>query len=251
MTAPPVWVVELAGRFWAAAGEPPPFPRDLERSIADAVPLSVVDRHPLTMHAVSAYLRGLGLPVAVVEPDRPLRAALYCWKGSGVLFLDAADPPDERRFSLAHELAHYLHDYDKLRRRVVQALGADGLAVLDGRRRATTDERLQAALRGLTLAPHVHLMSRDPLGRPNGDAERDAEDRADRLAFELLAPAELLRTEADAAAVAGRLVAEFGLPRLAARQYASILWPHDDFPTTGVGRIINSVKMASNSPPED
>ena len=30
MTAPPVWVVELAGRFWAAAGEPPPFPRDLE-----------------------------------------------------------------------------------------------------------------------------------------------------------------------------------------------------------------------------
>ena len=248
MTAPPVWVVELAGRFWAAAGEPPPLPRDLERAIADAVPLSVLDRHPLTLHAVSAYLRGLGLPVAVVEPDRPLRAALYCWKGSGFLFLDAADPPDERRFSLAHELAHYLRDYDKLRRRVVKALGADGLAVLDGRR-ATTDERVRAALRGLTLAPHVHLMSRDPRGQPHGDAERDAEDRADRLAFELLAPAELLRTESDT--VAERLVTAFGLPPLAALHYASILWPHDDFPTTGVGRIINSVKMASNSPPED
>ena len=249
MTAPPVWVVELAGRFWAAAGEPPPFPRDLERAITDAVPLSVVDRQPLTLHAVSAYLRGLGLPVAVAEPDRPLRAALYCWKGSGVLFLDAADPPDERRFSLAHELAHYLRDYDKLRRRVAKALGRDGLAVLDGRR-VTTDERVRAALRGLTLVPHVHLMSRDPHGQPHGDA-RDAEGAADRLAFELLAPAELLRTASDATAVAERLVAEFGLPPLAARQYASIVWPPDDFPTTAVGRIINSVKMASNSPPED
>jgi hypothetical protein len=250
MTAPPVWVAELAGRFWAAAGEPPPFPRDLERAIADAVPLSVLDRHPLTLHAVSAYLRGLGLPVAVAEPDRPLRAALYCWKGSGFLFLDAADPPDERRFSLAHELAHYLRDYDAFRRRVTRALGASGLAVLDGRR-ATTDERLHAALRGLTLAPHVHLMGRDPGGRPRGDAERDAEDRADRLAFELLAPAERFGTESDGPAVAERLIAAFGLPPLAARQYTSILSPPDDFPTTGVGRIINSVKMASNSPPED
>ena len=250
MTAPPVWVAELAGRFWAAAGEPPPFPRDLERAITNALPLSVLDRRPLTLHGVSAYLRGLGLPAAVVEPDRPLRAALYCRKGSGFLFLDAADPPDERRFSLAHELAHYLRDYDKLRRRVVKALGADGLAVLDGRR-ATTDERLHAALRGLTLAPHVHLMSRDPAGRPRGDEERDAETRADRLAFELLAPAELFLAEAEPTAVAGRLVGEFGLPALAARQYASIMSPHDDSPTPDLRRLINSLKMASNSPPED
>ena len=249
MTAPPVWVVELAGRFWAAAGDPPPFPRDLERAITDAVPLSVLARHPLTLHAVAGYLRGLGLPVAVVEPDRPLRAALSCWKGSGFLFLDAADPPDERRFSLAHELAHYLRDYDTVRQRVAKALGADGLAVLDGRR-ATTDERVRAALRGLTPAPHAHLMSRDPAGRPRGD-ERDAEEHADRLACELLAPAERLRTESDGHAVAERLRSEFGLPPLAALRYASILFPHDNFPTTSVGRLINSVKMSSNSPEED
>ncbi len=250
MTAPPVWVAELAGRFWAAAGEPPPFPRDLGRAITDAAPLSVFERPNMTTHAVSAYLRGLGVPVAVAEPGRPLRAALYCWRGSGFVFLDAADPPDERRFSLAHELAHYLRDYDKLRRRVAKALGRDGLAVLDGRQ-PTTDERLQAALRGLTLAPHVHMMSRDPAGRPRSDGEREAETRADRLAFELLAPAELLRTKSDAVAVAESLVAEFGLPRLAARQYASIVCPHDDFGASAIGRLINSVKMASNSPPED
>ena len=249
MTAPPVWVAELAGRFWAAAGEPPPFPRDLGRAITDAAPLSVFDRRSLTLYTVREYLSCLGVPVAVAEPDRPLRAALYCWRGSGFVFLDAADPPDERRFSLAHELAHFLRDYDKLRRRVGKALGRDGLAVLDGRQ-PTTDERLHAALRGLTLAPHVHLMSRDPAGRPRGD-EREAEAHADRLAFELLAPAELLGTPSDAAAVVERLVAEFGLPRLAARQYASIVCPHDDFGASAIGRLINSVKMASNSPPED
>jgi len=251
VTAPPVWVAELAGRFWATAGEPPPFPRDLERAITDVVPLSVLARRDLMSSSVAEFVRGLSLPVAAVGPDRPLRAALYCWKGSGFLFLDAADPPDERRFSLAHELAHFLRDYDTFRRRVAKALGRDGLAVLDGQRRATTDERLHAALRGVTLTPNVHLMSRDPLGRPRGDAERDAEDRADRLAFELLAPVELLRTESDGHAVAERLRAEFGLPLLDALHYSSILFPHDNFPTTSVGRLINSVKMSSNTSRED
>lgn len=28
MRRPPVWVAELAARFWTAVGDPPPFPRD-------------------------------------------------------------------------------------------------------------------------------------------------------------------------------------------------------------------------------
>ncbi len=227
MTAPPVWVVELAERFWSAAGPPPPFPRDLTRAVTDAAPLGIVARPNLSFHTVTGYLSQSGLPVPVRELDRPLRAALYCWRGSGFVFLDSADPPAEQRFSLAHELAHFLRDCDDLRRRLVRALGPAALEVLDGLRPATADERIAAVLRTLSLGPHVHLMSRDAAGRPAGAAERDAEDRADRLAFELLAPASELVGETTVAALAARLESALGLPADAAQTYADQLLPAD------------------------
>jgi Zn-dependent peptidase ImmA (M78 family) len=233
----PVWVCELTERFWAAAGSPPPFPRDLEAAAANAAPLSVIDRPHLRLSTVVEYLNRLRSPLALAEPDRPLRAALYCWKGTGFLFLDTTDPPDERRFSLAHEVAHFLRDYDALRRQVTKSLGSDALAVLDGLRPATADERLSAVLRNRPLTPHAHFMNRDATGRPKGDDERRAEADADRLAFELLAPAELLTGETDLPALATRLIAEFGLPPSAALAYSSLLLPSPPPVGTMVERI--------------
>jgi hypothetical protein len=104
--------------------------------------------------------------------------------GGGFIFLDAADPPAERRFSLAHEVAHFLRDYDAVRREACRRLGPGVLAVFDGHRPATPDEQLQAVLRGVPVAAHVHLLRRDDGGRPKTPAEREAEAAADRLAFE-------------------------------------------------------------------
>jgi hypothetical protein len=158
-------------------------------------------------------------------PDRPLRAALYCWAGVGTVFLDRDDPPAERRFSFAHELAHFLRDYADPRRQVERAVGPSALEVLDGLRPPTADERLSAVLRHRSLTPHCHFMSRDAAGRPQGDDERRAEADADRLAFELLAPAGRFVHESDPSAVEPRLQFEFGLPATAARDYASLMLP--------------------------
>ena len=234
----PVWVCELAERFWAAAGSPPSFPRDLRAAATRAATLSVLDRPHLRLSTVTEYLSKLRGSLALAEPDRPLRAALYCWRGTGFLFLDSTDPPGERRFSLAHEVAHFLRDYDALRRKVTRALGTDAHAVLDGERAATTDERVHALLRGVSLAPHTHFMNRDNTGRPKGNEERQAEADADRLAFELLAPAELLAGETDRPALEARLVAEFGLPPSAARDYAFLLLP----PPQSVGMIVERIR---------
>jgi hypothetical protein len=231
---PPVWVSELAERFWVAAGSPPPSPRDLTDAVTSAALLGVLDRPALRLSDVVELLARKSFPVSLDEPDRPLRAALFCWNGGGFLFLDSTDPPDERRFSLAHELAHFLRDYDAIRRQVERSLGPAALAVLDGTRPATVDERVAAFLRNRPLAPHVHLMRRDDTGRPKSVAEREAEQRADRLAFELLAPAELFRDETDPSRLEARLVAEFGLPPSAARAYTSVLLP----PPPSAGSIV-------------
>lgn len=228
MTGPPVWVTDLAGRFWADAGDPQSFPRNLEDAAASAGGVTTVRRGRLSVSTVVDYCLARRLPVALVGPDRPLRAALYCWAGVGTVFLDPTDPPDEQRFSFAHELAHFLRDYLDPRRRVAKALGSAAVRVLDGLRPPTPDERLHAVLRNRPLTPHGHFMSRDPAGRPERDDDRRAEADADRLAFELLAPAELFQTETDRERVECRLLAGFGLPASVAGEYARLLLPTPD-----------------------
>lgn len=238
---PPVWVQELAGRFWAEAGGPPAaFPRDLQPAAAFVVPLAVISRPELRASTVADHLHAHRLPVRFAEPDRPLCAALYCWRGAGYVYLDAADPPDEQRFSFAHELAHYLRDYADPRRKLELAIGPAALDVLDGLRPPAADERLHAVLRHRSLTPHCHFMSRDPAGRPGGEEERRAEADADRLAFELLAPAELFHGATDPAVVESRLIAEFGLPPSAAREYAFLLLPRAEPPSGFLARVTKS-----------
>jgi hypothetical protein len=214
----PVWALDLAERFWRSAGPPPPFPRDLGFA-ASVFGLVVVSLPGLTVAGVRRQLGRFGHPTPDV-PDRPLRACLSAHRGRGVVFLDAADPPAERRFSLAHEVAHFLRDVDAPRRRAA-AVGA--VAVLDGAT-PTLDQRLTAVLRGVELRPHLHLLGRDDAGRPQGDDERRAEAAADRLGAELLAPADLFLDD-PAEVIRGRLVAEFGFPPAAAAGYAATLRP--------------------------
>lgn len=227
MTAP-LWVRELATAFWDAAGGAEPFPRSLRGPIIrTALDLTIKEMDGLTAQRVSDYLSGFGGGLAPAEPDRPLRGCLVAWRGAGFIFLDAADPPDERRFSLAHELAHFLRDYLGPRGKAERVLGPAVRAVFDGVRQPSPAERLHALLRNVPLGCHVHLMARDEGSRPPEVevAERDA----DRLAFELLAPAaEVLgrgASGADAAQLAARLGTDFALPAGPACEYAALLRP--------------------------
>ncbi len=237
---PPVWVSDLAGRFWADAGEPPAFPRDLEDAVASAGGMTVVRRGGLRVSTVVAHCLARKVPAAFAGPDRPLRAALHCWAGVGTVFLDPTDPPDEQRFSFAHELAHFLRDYLSPRRQVAKALGPGAVDVLDGIRPPTVDERLHAVLRNRPLTPHCHYMSRDPAGRPERDADRRAEADADRLACELLAPAELFRTMTDRTELHRRLTAEFGLPASVADEYARQILPPPESEGGFIARLTKS-----------
>jgi hypothetical protein len=221
----PIWAAELAERFWAAAGPPPPFPRDLTTPATVGLPVRVIGLPALRLDGVRDWLARCRVPCPAGEPDRPLRACLFSRAGVGFVFLDAADPPDERRFSLAHEVAHFLRDYDAPRRVAAARLGPGVLDVLDGRRSATVEERLHAVLRRVPVGPHVHLLRRDDDGDPRSPAERAAEAAADRLAFELLAPGDRLAGESDSGAIVDRLRTEFGFPPGPAAAYAAILVP--------------------------
>ena len=240
----PLWVSEAADSFWSAAGGPEPFPRNLRIPIANALPVSVVLLPRLRVAAVEDWLQRRGIRCATAAQDRPLRACLVARYGHGFIVVEGADPEDEQRFSLAHELAHFLRHYWQPRCQAAERLGESALEVLDGERPPSQDERIHGLLAHVRLGFHVHLMDRTADHQVAGAAVDLAERDADLLAFELLAPGDAvienvprLPPEQYREAIRRRLVTDFRLPADPAERYARLLVPERHRPSPLLHRL--------------
>src|SRR3989344_4398370 len=123
---------KLAEDFWSAVGGKQSYPRSLENSVGWALPLAIIKLPHLGVRAVEDWLHRRGMTGFCELADHQLRACLIARFGYGIVLIDATDPEDEQRFSLAHELAHFILDYLKPRQTALAALGGDVLDVLDG-----------------------------------------------------------------------------------------------------------------------
>lgn len=220
----PLWACELADAFWDAAGMCEPFPRDLRRPIARALPMTILSLPRLQLVTVERFFREHGLPVPREVGDRSLRACLVAWRGWGYVLLDGSDPEAEQRFSLAHELAHFLRHYWWPRREAERRLGSQALEVLDGHRAATLAEQVHALLAEIPVGVHLHLMDRHAAGGCS-EAIAQLEEEADLLAWQLLAPARDVLAGSGTGPLEPLLEGTFGLPASAAARYARLLRP--------------------------
>jgi hypothetical protein len=214
--------------FWRRCGDEESFPRTLERSVALALPIALVKLPTLTLSSIESWLRGRGIGYSFNCPNRSLRGCLLAWQGRGVIFVDGTDPVDQMRFTIAHEVAHFL-DYLVSLETAWRQCGNGIGEVIDGARRPNVTERLIATLAGIDLGVYMTLMERDYL---TGDLVTGAiriENRADAIALALLAPQTEVLARLDrsitgfAQKVAnGTEVLEqtFGLPSVIARKYA-------------------------------
>jgi hypothetical protein len=223
-----------AEKFWLLVGRTEPFPRSLESAVAWALPLAIVKLPHLGLSELRTWLERRGVELHVGGPDRLVRACLLAKAGRGMVVLDGSDPEDERRLSLAHEVAHFLVDYLHPRQIALDLLGPRGCEVLDGLRPPSLEERLMGVLRGVELGVYTHLMERTGAGEVDRLDVLDAEDRADCIALELLAPRRTVLSRLKAKGISWReedgppaamriLVDEFGLPPTTARAYGRAL----------------------------
>lgn len=182
-------IESLADWFWSEASLPPTFPRDIERAVALALPVTVISLPRLASETIDDWLRRREISIAVPPGQKDLMGCVIARSGHAFILVCGSDPEDERRFSIAHEVAHLLLHYLIPRQEVISALGAAALEVLDGHRLPTPSERATAILASVRVGPHVHLLPRRGRG-----AQRVAglEDEADLLALELLAPRSVL-----------------------------------------------------------
>lgn len=229
-----VGLQHTAEKFWETASHIQGcFPRDIESAVAWSVPVSIVRLPNLWIHDVEGYLGQRQLPARIGTTDRPLHGCVVAFRGKGLIAINGTDGPRELRFTIAHEVAHFLLDYQELRLRAIEKLGAGIAEVLDGKRPALPEERLDALLANVPVGLYAHLMHRNEAGFPDS-AILEAESRADRLALELLAPEEAVWRSLPkdfATRSYGRrvpalrrlLMRRFGLPSEPARKYAARL----------------------------
>jgi hypothetical protein len=203
------------------------FPRELADEVELYLPVSLVPLPGLSCHQVRDWLaRRNNFRVDVPEQDRPIHGCMVAHRGLGFIFCEERDPAEVRRFTLAHEVAHFVLDYLLPRMKALAAFGEDIRPVLDGERPLGVLAGLSAMLKRIPLGVQVRLMDRDSSGAICSGKVDAVEHRADRLAFELLAPAAqalpllagLPRTRATE-----ELASRFGLRRRDAEAYARVL----------------------------
>jgi hypothetical protein len=219
--------------FWQGCGELEPFPRSLERSLEFALPIKLVDDlSGLMLHDIEGWLKRRGVSFRFDCRSRAVRGCLVAAGGRGLIFIDGADPDDERRFTVAHETAHFIVDYWLARQTAIEKFGEQITDVFDGLRRASAKERLHSLIAGAGLGVYTKLIERGGAGDAVQSEVWEIEDRADRVALALLAPPDEVLASADVSApgfevrracLEDVLCERFGLPKAAAFAYATSL----------------------------
>lgn len=223
------------------------FPRPLEETAPLLPDVMVVPIANLGTSAADAWFLSRGREQRFAMANRPLHGCMLGIGDFGFIFVDANDPPDQRQYTIGHELGHFLLDHLFPRQRAVNALGAAIREVMDGKRPATITERFKAALTGIPIGQHVNLMERNT-GAANAMDLYQSEYRADRIALALLAPPGEVLARADDrgnhaerhVAMVELLVGAFGLPRRIAGDYATALLTRINATSTPYNKLVRA-----------
>jgi hypothetical protein len=227
------WLISSAEHFWKTVDGELPYPRNIEYIISRGFPLSVITLPHLSVWQVELWFQQQQIPFHFPCHNRSLCGCIVALCGQGLIFVDGYDPEDERRYTIAHEVAHFLVDYLYPRQQALELFGESIRPVLDGKRSPTQIERLDALLEGVKLSTYIDFMPRSIHGNLDQGFILRAEERADRLALELLAPADQILSQLadysgeatpERVQVARQLLTSvYGLPLAVARQYTTVL----------------------------
>jgi Zn-dependent peptidase ImmA (M78 family) len=182
-------IVTQAGKdFWKRAGGNGAFPCDISGAVNLVLPIDIVSLSELSVIKIQNWLIARKVFLDLEIDDRLLHGFIIISKGSGFIFVNGTDTEEERRYTIAHEVSHFLLDYKLPRELAVKKLGESILEVLDGYREPTLEERIDGTLTSVTIKPYTHLLEKTGDGTFDSMNIQNSENNADALALELLAP---------------------------------------------------------------
>lgn len=228
-------IKQVAEGFWKPLLPFRTFPVDIERAIAFSnLPLHIDLIPGLEIDHVNQWIRVNQFPARIDKDNCALHGFLLARGGHGIIFVNGTDKREERRFSIAHELAHFLLDYQLPRINYLKLYGDSILEILDGKRLPTFEERLAFVVSELPTPIFAHALDNSRITSYERNQVWSAEWRTDTLAFELLAPFNIVisslkkqkpekRFEPIFRQASNLLTTDFGLPSTLAGSYAKHL----------------------------
>lgn len=232
-----------ANWFWKRAGGRPLPPVDIGYAATCALAIGIRPITGLTTSTAVGHLESIGIECAGDVNEHELHGCIAVGPRGAMILVEMRDDEAQRRFTIAHEVSHYILEVHRHHKRAAQRMGRDYVDILYGSREAAPTERIDAWLNNVRSSAITHFMDRDPSGRYGCGETLEAECVADRLALETLAPrAEMVRVASDCGKMpfrdlvdATRRIAEqrFGLPGAVAAPYAGrIAWRLTGGPST-------------------
>ena len=226
--------------FWKRAGGRLDYPADIAYAATCALDVYVDEVAGLTPVSAAAHIGREGLCIPNEADERSLHGCVIVGRSGGVILVEKSDYEPEKRFTIAHEVSHYILEVKLRHERATDRMGREFADALYGLREPTPTERIDAWLNNTRSEAFAHFMDRAPGGRYGCSRTLEAECRADDLALEILAPRSELRAAVSSMGFSeslkvARRIAEwrFGLPEAIAELYASrVVWQSKGGPST-------------------
>ena len=221
--------------FWRRASGPSGFPVDIQYAAMSALEVYVEEVEGLTTSNAFSRIQNPERGESDQIAKRRLHGCIAVSRKGAAILVEESDDEAQKRFTVAHEAAHFILEVKRRQERVESRLGHEFSDILHGRLEATPTERIDAWLRNVRSDALLHFMDRLPGGGYGCARTAVSECLADELAVEIIAP----RSELIAATssfetmsfsdsiIAAQRVAErrFGLPEeIAERHVGRALW---------------------------
>ncbi|ASS49912.1 MAG: hypothetical protein A3D31_10055 [Candidatus Fluviicola riflensis] len=182
-------IERIAREFWSKADPVHRNGLDISSAVDDVLPVNVVHLQQLSWKVIECWLKNLGVNDIEIEVnDRELHGVIMIREGFGFIFVNADDGTIQQRFTIAHEVSHFLLDYQMPREQAMLAIGTEIEDVLNGKAEATRFQQVKALIKGISIQPYTHLIEKSGDGSFLNWMNYTSENEADYLALELLAP---------------------------------------------------------------
>jgi Zn-dependent peptidase ImmA (M78 family) len=183
------YIVSVAKEFWSVGGLNAEPPYDISGAVSLLFPIDIVQLSELTTGKIDHWFASRKINIQTHVKDRYLHGFVVFYRGSGFMFINGTDDETERRYTIAHEVSHFLLDYKIPRDKIIQKLGNSVEDALDGVREPTSAEMIEGIIKHVSVKPFMHLLEKEGDGSFQNLKIYNSENNADALALELLAPA--------------------------------------------------------------
>lgn len=181
-------IERIAREFWATSYAEFRYNYDIIKVVESSPNVHLIRIPQLNPTKITSWLTSRKIDIPVENNDRSLDGALLIQNGTVIMFIDTAENDIRQRYTLAHQVSHFLLAYQMPKERAIIKLGKEIAAALKDDTEAPVTQLVQSALQGMTGAAYTLLIEKSEDAFPSDRLNLLPESPADTLALELLAP---------------------------------------------------------------